>query len=135
MLLRTNSFQLGFGCTRWILAKGLVFHDKKLSYIDEEKKTAILLVDFINGLGFDQKSMTSSKLITMNYWCNPNLLNTPVLSGIGTAIEKFCETNGTKNNFYCWWQIIISFAPKMPVTLIIIKYYIRYLSVHNDMLR
>lgn len=43
----------------------------------------------------------------------------PVLSDIGTAIEKFCAKNNITNHFWCWRHIIESFGAHTFVSLII----------------
>lgn len=48
-----------------------------------------------------------------------NLINIPILSDMGTAIEKFCNENNLKLHFYCWRHIIESFGAKTFVSLIV----------------
>lgn len=59
-----------------------------------------------------------------------NLFDIPILSDMGTAIEKFCETNGIKNHFYCWRHLIESFGSRTFASLIVRR--ILKITTFND---
>lgn len=48
-----------------------------------------------------------------------DLTKLPILSDMGSAIEKFCTTNCIKFHFWCWRHIIESFGSRTFVSLII----------------